>query len=742
MNDTSTGTNPTGVESKRVHEGRIEQGVTQQLILLPLRTWLVIFPVTQLAALFLYRDTAPAWMYGAMAVMLFIAALGQCLLQEGFRRVPELLGDGTWRGLATLAIVAGCLAQGLTAAMFGLLPGDLQRTILLVTVCFVVTLVPSRWDAGQFVLSAVALVGPLVVVLLQGGRGGVPPALVVVLVALLVLFNVSAFDARRQTRRLIANRLASADKEGEEKASHRERSTEEEGGGSSRFSPHYFDARLVAQANERARAAFLARLSHELRTPLNGVIGTAELLERETLSDHQKRLVHTVQLSATAVLGVLDDVLSRAQNEAGSALEEAPFSLRDLIAGECDALAAHAERKQLVLVSEIAADTPDLLSGDVMRVRQVLLDLVDHAIKSTDKGRIEITVRSRRVKGDRLQLELAVTDTGPGLTQDEVDRLFQPVAVSDGEEGADITSGLANVRRLARMMGGDVTVSSEPGRGSTLVVLIELGIGRLPVAASNVSVAFVGEEPPSRTVLVVDDSELNLHVLCEQLKTLGVPYDTAADGLQGLAKWRAQPYALVITDIYMPCMDGLEMTRQIRADEILKGRRRTPIVALTANARRGVDEQAISAGVDDYLTKPLMLRRLQEVLEHWATAPAERATTTPVSIETNPIDRKELLDMVGGNQEVVDSVLRRFASMGEGLVKEIAESAQDGARVKRLAHKLKGTARSVCARRLGDLAEKLELARSAAAIAAVEEEWRRVAAALEDMRTPEACVAA
>lgn len=733
----------TDVDPARIPQGRIEQGVTQQLILLPLRTWLVIFPITQFAALFLYRDTAPIWMYGAMAVMLFIAALGQILLQEGYRRVPVLLSDRTWRTLATLAIVTGCLAQGLTAAMFGLLPGDLQRTILLVTVCFVVTLVPSRWDACQFVLSMVALVGPLSIVTLQGGRGGVPAALVLVLALLLVLFNVAAFDARRQTRRLIARRLATAESaaEGRTANAHPDDARAEQG---SRAAPHYFDARLVAQANERSRAAFLARLSHELRTPLNGVVGTAELLEREALTEHQKRLVHTVQLSATAVLGVLDDVMSRAQNEAGTTLEEAPFSLRDLIAGECDALAAHAERKQLTLVSEVALDTPDLLSGDVMRVRQVLLDLVDHAIKSTDNGEIAIAVRAHSAIEDRLRLELSVTDNGPGLGQEDIDRLFQPVAVSDGTDATDQTSGLANVRRLARMMGGDVRVESEPGKGSTFTVLLELGIGRRPAAAPTAPTAspFGPGEALSRTVLVVDDSELNLHVLCEQLKTLDMPYDTAADGLQGLAKWRSQPYALVISDIYMPCMDGLEMTRQIRAEEALKGRRRTPIVALTANARRGVDEQAIAAGVDDYLTKPLMLRRLQEILEHWTTAPAARVAAVMPAPESAPIDRAQLLDMVGGNQDVIDSVLRRFAGVGEGLVREIAESLNDGERLKRLAHKLKGTARSVCAQRLGDLAEKLELARSAAAVADLEEEWRRVAATLAAVPPVKTCAAA
>lgn len=738
-----TSTSTTDVDQVRIHQARIEQGVTQQLILLPLRTWLVIFPVTQLTAAFLYRDSAPIWMYGASAVLLFIAALGQILLQQGYRRVPVLLSDRTWRTLATLAIVTGCLAQGLTAAMFALLPGDLQRTILLVTVCFVVTLVPSRWDAGQFLLSVAALVGPLVVVLQQGGRGGVPAALVLVLALLLVLFNVAAFDARRQTRRLIARRLVTAENapEGQAAGVKQGEARAEQG---SRAAPHCFDARLVAQANERSRATFLARLSHELRTPLNGVVGTAELLERETLTDRQKRLVHTVQLSATAVLGVLDDVMSRAQNEAGTTLEEAPFSLRDLISGECDALAAHAERKQLALVSEVAPDTPDLLSGDVMRVRQVLLDLADHAIKSTESGRIAIAVRAHPAGENRLRLELSVRDSGPGLTQEEIDRLFLPVAVSDGADTADQTSGLANVRRLARMMAGDVTVESDPGRGTTFTVLLELGIGRKTAAAATAPIAsaFGASESLSRTVLVVDDSELNLHVLCEQLKTLGVPHDTAADGLQGLAKWRSQPYALVISDIYMPCMDGLEMTRQIRAEEALKGRRRTPIVALTANARRGVDEQAIAAGVDDYLTKPLMLRRLQETLEHWTAAPAAQVAAAAPAPESEPIDRAQLLEMVGGNRDVVDSVLRRFAGVGEGLVREIGESLNDGERLKRLAHKLKGTARSVCAERLGDVAEKLELSRSAAGFAALEEEWRRVAAALDAVPPVKACAAA
>ena len=258
-------------------------------------------------------------------------------------------------------------------------------------------------------------------------------------------------------------------------------------------------------------------------------------------------------------------------------------------------------------------------------------------------------------------------------------------------------------------------------------------VSRMPVPPGSISSDDRGDALD--TVLVVDDSDLNIEVLREQLKTLGMAVDTASDGLQGLSKWRRRRYAMVIADIQMPRMDGLEMARRIRNEEARDGNRHhTPIVGLSANAQRGGDAEALEAGFDGYLTKPLMLRRLQETLKQWVDKDAAESASSRSDVAGSPIDREALMGMVGGNGDVVESVLRRFSVAGASLVEEISGAVNEGDRLRVLAHKLKGTARSVCASRLGDLAEKLETSRSAADITLLEAEWRTVASTLDRWR--------
>lgn len=362
---------------------------------------------------------------------------------------------------------------------------------------------------------------------------------------------------------------------------------------------------------------------------MNGVIGTAELLGREQLSERQRRLVDTVRASATTLLRIIDEVLDLSKIEAGRMeLEEAPFGLRALVEGIADALSVQAERKGIALSAAVEAGTPDLLSGDATRVRQILFNLLGNAIKFTEAGEIRVGARALSTGAGRVRLALSVADSGIGMSAEQMGRLFQPFVQADSSTtrrygGTGL--GLSIVRHLAELMGGDATVESALGKGSTFTVTLDLALAQAaPAPARPAPVA--PQEAVAGTVLAVDDYAINLEVLAGQFEILGVPLETAADGLEALAKWRARPYAVLLTDIQMPDMDGFELTRRIRAEEGLSSAgRRTPIIALTANAMKSEAEKCMAAGMDGYLTKPLTLDRLREAVEQWMGAPVKPA---------------------------------------------------------------------------------------------------------------------
>ncbi len=495
-------------------------------------------------------------------------------------------------------------------------------------------------------------------------------------------------------------------------------------------------ARDEAEAANQAKSTFLATMSHEIRTPMNGVIGTAELLDREQLSERQKRLVGTVRTSAVALLRIIDDVLDFSKIEAGRmALEEAPFSLRALVEGTAETLSVQAERKGLTIAIVVEPGTPDLLTGDATRVRQILFNLIGNAIKFTDAGEIRVGARALPGEDGRLRLALSVADTGIGMSEEQMARLFQPFAQADSSTtrrygGTGL--GLSIVRRLAELMGGDAKVESVPGKGSTFTVTLDLAVAeRLPNEPASQPIA--AGESVAGTVLAVDDYAVNLEVLVGQFEILGVPLETAADGIEALTKWREKPYALVLTDIHMPDMDGFELTRQIRAEEALANTgRRTPIAALTANALKGEADKCLAAGMDGYLTKPLTLDRLREAVERWMSAPAlaPAPAAAGASERDSPIDRAVVAQMFGGNAATIGRVLARFRDAGGTLVTEIAAAKDDPRQLAELAHKLTGAARAAGAVQLGELAAALERSSQATDVGAIEAEWQRVAADL------------
>jgi len=493
-------------------------------------------------------------------------------------------------------------------------------------------------------------------------------------------------------------------------------------------------ARDEAEAANQAKSTFLATMSHEIRTPMNGVVGTAELLEREPLNERQKRLVGTVRSSAAALLRIIDDVLDFSKIEAGRMeLEEAPFSLRALIEGTTETLSVQVEKKGLSIDTFVEPGTPDAMLADATRIRQILFNLIGNATKFTDRGTITVRARALSTDLEQVTLALTITDTGIGMDAAQQARLFQPFSQADSSTtrrygGTGL--GLSIVRRLAELMDGTVTVDSAPGKGSTFTVTLTLKRAAEEAIAAPATVEPLPLQTAGRRVLAVDDYDVNLEVLVGQFEILGMTLDTAINGIEALNLWRAQPYALVLTDIHMPDMDGFELTRQIRAEEVLRGGRpRTPVVALTANALKGEQDRCLTAGMDGYLTKPLTLDRLRAAVARWTTPGAATPMPSPAT-RTAAVDRSVVAQMFGDNRATIARILTRFRDAGARLIGEIEAAQADPRQLGELAHKLKGAARAAGAVHLGDLAAALEKSGRSADVVPLQAEWQRVVADL------------
>lgn len=368
-------------------------------------------------------------------------------------------------------------------------------------------------------------------------------------------------------------------------------------------------AQARAEHSDRAKSRFLAAVSHEVRTPLNGILGVTQLLRTQSDTAAFRRELEIIHRSGHHLLRVIGDLLDLSRVEYDRmVIDHAPYAVVQAVRDVTDLLQPNAHERALALQVSFATALPPRLVGDAARIKQVLHNLVGNAIKYTRQGSIVVSVSHR---DDRLRV--AVRDTGDGIAADDLAEIFDPFVQTGPGEAAGrrlgTGLGLTIARQLARAMGGDITVSSEPGQGSTFVFEVDAPVAGAP--ADGIAEPERALPAFSGRVLVVDDNEVNAVVASAMLDRMGLDVEVAVDGGDALSRLRAQAFDLVLMDLQMPRIDGKTATRIWRAEE--RGPR-LPIVALTANASDEDRAACLASGMDDYLAKPFDLMALARIL--------------------------------------------------------------------------------------------------------------------------------
>lgn len=459
----------------------------------------------------------------------------------------------------------------------------------------------------------------------------------------------------------------------------------------------------------QAKSEFLANMSHELRTPMNGLLGMLDLALDGGVTGEQKDQLETAQRCAYSLLALLNDILDLSKIEAGKMLlEKIPFEPRGVVEDCVKSQSAKAAQKRIELCFDAGAMAQTNLLGDPLRVRQIVANLLSNAIKFTDQGRVLVKLDCSPGAEGRSNLTISVTDTGPGIAADKLATIFEKFTQADGSitrKYGGTGLGLAITRRLVEIHGGEVRVESEVGKGSTFRVTLpsELAPSSTGVAPPAQSQTRPETHQPRSFVrlLLVEDNLVNQKVVLAILRKKGYQIDVANDGREALARLEKTSYDLVLMDVQMPVLDGLEATRLIRRDPRWD---QLPVIAMTAHAMNGDRERCLQVGMNAYISKPVQPAHLIATIERQLVSGDRHSTTTSTPLERILSDRLMQDDSV-----MMNDMLRLFLQIAPERLDRIETAAGRGdlevlarevSRISVAADQLSSTTLRECAQRV------------------------------------------